>query len=62
VRREFLDSSFEALYWDITNKQGHAEAATRSAQTYSHPPSAPTGHWQLIVMQNTWRGNDLRAN
>jgi len=26
VRREFLDPFFEALGWDIANKQGHAEA------------------------------------
>lgn len=26
VRREFLDPFFEALGWDVANKQGHAEA------------------------------------
>ena len=26
LRREFLDPFFEALGWDVTNKQGHAEA------------------------------------
>ncbi|MBW2740673.1 MAG: restriction endonuclease subunit M, partial [Deltaproteobacteria bacterium] len=26
VRREFIDPFFEELGWDITNKQGHAEA------------------------------------
>ena len=26
LRREFLDPFFEALGWDVANKQGHAEA------------------------------------
>jgi hypothetical protein len=25
VRREFIDPFFEALGWDVSNKQGHAE-------------------------------------
>jgi len=28
ARREFIDPFFEELGWDVTNKQGHAEAAT----------------------------------
>jgi hypothetical protein len=27
VRREFIDPFFEALGWDVNNKQGYAEAA-----------------------------------
>ena len=26
LRREFLDPFFDALGWDVSNKQGHAEA------------------------------------
>jgi len=29
LRREFLDPLFEALGWDMTNKQGNAEANAR---------------------------------
>ena len=49
LRREFLDPFFEALGWDVANKQGHAEAykdvihedAIKTALTYSPASECP---------------------
>lgn len=57
LRREFLDPFFEALGWDVANKEGHAEAYKDvihedaikiSVGAISQHPSASNGHWRLI--------------
>ncbi len=46
LRREFIDPFFEALGWDVTNKQGYAEAtktsSTRMQSGLAVPPSFVT--------------------
>ena len=59
LRREFLDPFFEALGWDVSNKQGNAEAykdVVHEDAINDGWPSRPERQWRLRAISPPLNG------